>query len=53
VFRESRFSDVFLHPKMQAQSYKKSTHPARDEWRKNFLLRFLTFGTKWWFCATL
>jgi len=40
----SRSPHSRLHPKMQVQSYKKSTHPARDEWRKNCLLRFLTFG---------
>ena len=35
----------------QLQSYKKSTHPARDEWRKIRVLNILTFGTFRRFCA--
>jgi hypothetical protein len=32
---EARFPDcVFVASQMQLQKYKKSTHPARDEWRK-------------------
>ena len=38
---------------MQGQSYKKSTHPAKDEWRKIRVSYILTFGTFWPFCAIL
>ena len=38
---------------MQGQNYKKSTHPAKDEWRKIRVSYILTFGTFWPFCAIL
>ncbi len=35
------------------QNYKKTTHPAKDEWRKIRVSYILTFGTNRRFCAIL